>query len=117
MYNLAVLQMKGLVRERTDSTKLLIQAAKLNHTKVREHVLQICLYRKFLRYTTIVYPSQKPTKVVTKQARAHYLLMNLSTSLGRLQALSSWVPLEVEYQRKSISQSTSILKQICSSAM
>ena len=34
MYNLAVLQMKGLVRERTDSTKLLIQAAKLNHTKV-----------------------------------------------------------------------------------
>jgi len=35
MYNLALLQMKGLVTEKSDSTKLIIKAAKLNHTKAQ----------------------------------------------------------------------------------
>lgn len=42
MYNLALLQMKGLVTEKSDSTKLIIKAAKLNHTKVR-HFINFCM--------------------------------------------------------------------------
>ena len=105
MYNLAVLQMKGLVRERTDSTKLLIQAAKLNHTKVSisnqyvyithyDDIQQLCI--------SFPFPETSNHSVVTRDHNCgdeanqrNYLLMNLNISSSRQQALSSWVPREV----------------------